>query len=203
MKTFFYSLLIVLASVNVATAQNKYPVPQVYTNNFTTLVNEGDTLPGRDSLRDVGIRLQFSEAFLKYDYFMIEFHVISKSNNDYEIGHIKFVPASNEFKVKYPDRVAYDFWILNPNRKAGSVYEGDLRGSPPIVGGIYDNMTMLNKHYNNFYVVVVGYLKTGTQRIEYDEYGNPIKIDNYDDGTRLSRGITFYTKVKEKKKKKK
>lgn len=169
---------------------------EIYTNNFTTKLEEGGAaLPRADSLKDIGIRVKFDKSYLKYDQFNIEIYCKFDGKEDMPVAYKIFVPNSNEFKVKYSDTIPYDFWILNPN--GGYSLAGDFESSPKLfTGSMKRNTIDISPRYNDYYVIVKGYLKTGTKRRSTDYYGNVVELDNYDSGTELSRSVSFVIRRK-------
>lgn len=186
MKVFFY-LVLVFGASTFSRAQ----APEVYTNNFTTKLEEGGlALPRADSLKDLGVKVVFAESYLKYDFLRVELHCLYNGVEDTRLIYKEFFPGSNEFKVKYGDLAAHNFWILNP--KGGPHFKGDFEDCRKFVDGTAKMNTLdLSSRYDGFYVVVKGFLKTGKKITEYDYYGNAIQKDEYDEGTALSTSISF------------
>lgn len=200
MKVFFYLFLFV-GTVNFVSAQTL----DWYTNNFTTKLEEGGTaLPRADSLKDLGIRVTFEESYLKYDAIWIEIHCDFGNGKDQPVLIKSFIPSSNEFKVKYGEKKAYNFWVLNPN--GGRDLKGDFENNHY---SYYENRmpTKSNilghpRNINGFYIIVKGYLKTGVKNYLTDDYGNVVEYDAYDEGTVLATSVSFDLRWKTKSQKK-
>lgn len=189
MKVFFY-LFLFLGMTNFASAQTL----DWYTNNFTTKLEEGGAvLPRADSLKDLGMRVAFEESYLKYDIFMIGIYCkFGGSDKDQLLLLKRFIPSSNEFKVKYGEKKAYDFWVLNPNGGKQLVGDFDDIYYSYLDGlGAKANIVGLPKSTHGFHVIVKGYLKTGAKNRTTDYYGNVVESDAYDEGTILASSISF------------
>lgn len=194
MKVFFY-LFLFLGMTNFASAQTL----DWYTNNFTTKLEEGGaTLPRADSLKDLGVRVTFEESYLKYDVISIEILFKWDDNTEQLALSKEFIPSSNEFRVKYGEKKAYDFWVLNPN--GGKSLSGDFVGSNG--RSARGNTVDLPKNTHGFFIVVKGYLKTGAKNHMTDQYGNVVEYDAYDEGTVLTKSTSIDLRRKTKSQKK-